>query len=79
MEVAGLSGQFVFSSQDAAKLAALVSRDTERQINPNFLMHGDVVQEHPDGNGGYLDAERWWWMTEDDDPNRLFLLNAPKK
>ena len=32
-------------------------------------LHPAAVEEHPDGAGGFWDAERWWWRTEDDDPN----------
>lgn len=30
-----------------------------------------VVEERPNGAGGFLDAERWWWITKDDDLNTL--------
>ena len=30
-----------------------------------------AVEERPNGAGGFLDAERWWWITEDDDLNTL--------
>jgi len=30
-----------------------------------------AVEERPNGAGGFLDADRWWWITEDDDLNTL--------
>ncbi|WP_181258943.1 S8 family serine peptidase [Nitrosospira multiformis] len=72
MERGGSRGLHVFSSEDAARLGALLAREKVRNgltISPNILLHHHRVEEHPDGAGGFLDAERWWWMTEDDDPN----------
>src|SRR6056297_2753782 len=71
MEAAGLRGNWSFSSDEAAKLMALVARETESGITPNFLTKSDqscTVCEHPLSNGDYADAATWWWMNEDDDP-----------
>jgi hypothetical protein len=69
MEALGFLGDWAFSSEDAARLAALAARETELGITPNFLVTMDqcTVCEHPDNSGGNLDATTWWWMTEDDD------------
>lgn len=71
MQTGGSRGQHLFSSQPAARLAALLAREkqTGRQLVPNFLLQPSTVSEHPDGSGGFLNAEDWWWMSEDDDPN----------
>lgn len=69
MEAAGVGGQFTFSSEAAARLMALIARETAQQLSPNLLLQSDAVLEHPDGSGGNLDAATWAWMTEDDDPN----------
>ncbi|AFU58858.1 putative peptidase [Candidatus Nitrososphaera gargensis Ga9.2] len=68
MEQLNLTGQVVFSSQDAARLAALIARESDQDISPNFFARPGAVIEHPDYGGGNLDAERWTWMTEDDNP-----------
>ena len=71
MEAAGLRGNWSFSSDEAAKLMALVARETGSGITPNFLTKSDqscTVCEHPLSNGDYADAATWWWMNEDDNP-----------
>jgi hypothetical protein len=71
MAMAGLRGEWSFSSEDAARLFAAATREIGRAVSPNFLAEeASVVNEHPDGAGGFLDASRWpWvWMTEDDNP-----------
>ena len=75
MQAAGLSGQAAFSSQEGARLAALVARESGREVTANFIGQLDQcrVCEHPDypdpvtGVPRNLDATTWWWMTEDDD------------
>lgn len=63
-------GTFTFSSEDAAKLAALVLREAStRTIEPNLLLYSDAIEEHPDGLGGFIDWETQRWMTEDNDAN----------
>ncbi len=72
MEAAGLRGSWSFSSEEAARLAALVARETGRQVSANFLTRlaqSCTVCEHPLVGGGNADAAKWWWMTEDDDPS----------
>ena len=64
-----LSGQYRFSSDDAARLIALIAREKHLGIGPNIVLHPTAINEHPDGAGGFLDASRFPWMTEDDDPN----------
>ncbi|MDF1556245.1 MAG: S8 family serine peptidase [Deferrisomatales bacterium] len=70
MERGGIRGHWVFSAEEAARLAALVAREWELGVSLNFTMElaQHSVPEHPDGSGGNLDASTWWWMTEDDDP-----------
>jgi hypothetical protein len=72
MERGGSRGLYRFSSEDAARLLALLAREKvteERRIGPNPLALPTAVEEHPDGTGEFLDAETWWWMSEDDDPD----------
>lgn len=72
MEAAGLRGNWSFSSEEAAKLLAMVARETGLSISPNFLASPSqscTVCEHPLSNGDYADAAKWWWMNEDNDPN----------
>lgn len=68
MEQAGAYGRHRFSSNDAARLIALITGERGWQVGPNLLMHADASLEHPDGSGGNIDAAAWPWMTEDDDP-----------
>jgi serine protease len=69
MAQAGLRGEWTFSSEDAARLFAAATREIGQAVSPNFLAEeAAVVNEHPDGTGGFLDASRWPWMTEDDNP-----------
>lgn len=68
MQSAGVGGAFVFSSDDAVRLAAVVAREVTSHVLPNLLMYGDGIPEHPDGKGGNVDAATFWWLTEDDDP-----------
>ncbi len=72
LERSGLLGHWSFSSEEAARLISLAARENSRGVSPNFL--GDVAQackvcEHAVSATQYLDAAKWWWMTEDDDPN----------
>jgi hypothetical protein len=64
METDGSRGLHLFSSERAASLGALFAREKLRSS-----LRPAAVEEHPDGAGGFLDAERWWWITEDDDLN----------
>ena len=71
LSAAGLGGDWVFSSDDAARLSALALREGSKTISPNFM--GEMAQtcevcEHPTTGGGNIDAADWWWMTEDDNP-----------
>jgi hypothetical protein len=70
MERTGVVGEYVFSSSDAARLIALVSREHEhQQVGPNFLVYPQDVSfeteilEHPDGKGGHINAANFGWMT----------------
>ena len=64
---AGGTGEYAFSSEDAARLAALVTREASRTLSANILLYPTAASlEHPDGAGGHLDASTWAWMTEDD-------------
>jgi hypothetical protein len=74
MQAAGLLGHAVFSSESAARLAALVAREAGQEVTANFIGRLDqcVICEHADypdpGTGAprELDASTWWWLTEDD-------------
>ena len=71
LSAAGLGGNWVFSTDDAARISALALREGNRVISPNFiapLSQACDVCEHPTSGGGNLDAADWWWMTEDDNP-----------
>lgn len=70
MAAAGIEGEFQFSSENAARLIAILARERDKPIGPNIVMRGDTVPEHPQTGGGNLDAEQWPWMNEDDDPNQ---------
>lgn len=62
---------FSFSSMESACTVAAALR--EPGVSLNFLYYPQAVNEHPKSNGDYIDASRWWWMTEDDD------LNTPQE
>lgn len=72
MEKAGLKGAFKFSSNDAAKLTAILARERHLPIRPNSLLDGAQSRsmEHPitvgPGSDSLLDFSRLPWMTEDD-------------
>ena len=71
LEKAGLLGRWSFSSNKAARLISLAAREYGRGVSPNFLVdveQGCKVCEHPAGET-HVDAAKFWWMTEDDDPN----------
>ncbi|WP_162899020.1 S8 family peptidase [Ralstonia solanacearum] len=63
MEAHGLMGDFRFSSTDAARLLALVGRETN--AGPNFVAKplAAKIPEHPDGKGGNLDATQFFWLN----------------
>jgi serine protease len=68
MVAAGITGHFTFSSDDAARLAALLAREAGRDITLNIVGNIDcTICEHPDGSGGNLDAATFWWLTDDED------------
>lgn len=68
MEQGGSRGLHLYSSEDAARLGALLAREKlqGRGVGPNIILAPFAVEEHPDGSGGFLDAEGWWWMTDQD-------------
>jgi hypothetical protein len=71
MEAVGLHGKWTFSSEDAARMSALLARERAFRVSPNMvgnLQQTCTVCEHPASNGSNLDAALFWWMTEDDDP-----------
>ena len=70
MEQNGIRGNWLFSSEAAARTAALVAREFGIGIGLNFTMElaQYSVKEHPDDTGGNLDVTKWQWMNEDDDP-----------
>jgi len=73
-ETAGIEGNLVFSSEDAARLAAVVAREAKDGAWANQLLRVETSSEHPtggvDGNGNptFFDFEQFFWMTEDDNP-----------
>jgi hypothetical protein len=71
MTANGITGAHLFSSENAARLAALLAREkSTRQVSPNMVATpaACTVCEHPDGAGGNIDAATFPWMTEDNDP-----------
>ena len=66
MTRAGIQGNVVFSSEDAARLAAIVAHEAREDARANLLMYSTDSLEHPDYSGGHLDAESFDWMNEDD-------------
>jgi serine protease len=68
MERADVNGQYTFSSEEAARLAALLARERALPIGPNILVRGGATREHETATGANLDATAWPWMTEDDNP-----------
>lgn len=74
MGAAGIQGELTFSSDDAARLVSIVSREATNGAWANLVLHQQSVLEHPisvDANGvptAFLDLENRFWMTEDDDP-----------
>ncbi len=68
-----LTGVLRFSSERGARLIALVAREAlaGHRVEANLLWSGQSVLEHPDPNAptGFSDAETWWYMNEQDDPN----------
>lgn len=67
LEAQGITGTMVFSSEIAARLAALKWREEHVSLDIVTPMH--TVLDHPDDSGGNIDFETKFWMTEDDDPN----------
>jgi serine protease len=71
MAKAGIEGNVVFSSEDAARLAAVVAHEAREDARANLLMYSTSsveILEHPDYSGGHLDAESFEWMNEDRNP-----------
>jgi hypothetical protein len=66
---AAFKGEYVFSSDAAARLVALLARERETPVGPNVVLRGGATKEHPKADGSYLNAETWPWMTEDDNPS----------
>lgn len=65
IENAGVSGEVVFSSDDAARLVSIVAREAGGGVWANLLMYATSSLEHPDYSAGHLDAESFSWMQED--------------
>ena len=63
-----VGGHHAFSSSTAAETAAVLAREFERDLRPNFLFAPATSAEHPTDAGDFLDAEAWTWFSEDDDP-----------
>lgn len=77
MQTLGFVGHITFSSEDTAKLAALVSREQNKglQISPDFILQDQYIPEQPDGHGGFLNAESFWWLR-DDNPTMTSVIDA---
>ena len=72
VERIGSGGLHIFSSEEAVRLVALVTREKllgRFHVSVNLYTRFNAVEEHPDSMGGFLDAETWPWMTDDDDPS----------
>jgi hypothetical protein len=67
LEAQGITGRMVFSSEVAARLAAIKWR--EPHVSLDIVTPYLSVLDHPDDSGGNIDFETKFWMTEDDDPN----------
>jgi hypothetical protein len=62
MRKAGVGGSFMFSSDDAVRLAALVARERSLRVGPNFMMQPrQVITEGANPLG--TDAALWPWMA----------------
>jgi serine protease len=70
MTKAGIKGTVVFSSENAARLTAVVAREARKGAWANMLVYGTSSLEHADYSGGHLDAETFPWMQEDSDDYR---------
>jgi hypothetical protein len=66
MNAVGVDGRFTFSSQDAVRFVAMLARERKLPLAPNMIVRGADSKEHPTDTGGNLDAERFPWMTDDD-------------
>jgi serine protease len=68
MDAAGLHGAWTFSSDEAARTAAVVAHERDAAVGFNFVMDTNqttcTVCEHPDKDGDYVDASEWWWMKD---------------
>ncbi|MCA9839554.1 MAG: S8 family serine peptidase [Trueperaceae bacterium] len=67
LQTAGFKGDYRFSSEAAAHLASLAVREANNGVVANAVWTASAVPEHPNGTGN-LNAEDWWWMSEDDGP-----------
>lgn len=74
VEAVGIEGHLFFSSEDAARLMAIVAREAKDGVGPNHLLRVETSPEHPTGNVDsygnptFIDFEQFFWMTEDDNP-----------
>lgn len=70
MAAAGATGPHRFSSEDGARLTALVARERARGVGPNLVLSAQKTFrmartfEQPDGAGGFVDAAAFGWMTD---------------
>ena len=63
-------GEYRFSSEEAARFFAMYLREQQLVLDLNLLARPQAIPEHPDPAepGGFLDAAKFIWMTEDDEP-----------
>lgn len=67
MGEAGITGRMTFSSEDAARIAALQLR--EEGAAADFVLQFTASSlEHPENGGGNIDASKWDFYTDDDNP-----------
>ena len=67
MQHAGVKGETIFSSEDAARLVALLARETSLKAQADTLLHEtDDSLEHPISAASFLTPNDWPWMGKHD-------------
>src|SRR5262249_8062014 len=63
MQRAGVKGQTIFSSENAARVVALLARETSLKAQADSLLHEtDDSLEHPISGDSFLTPGNWPWM-----------------
>ena len=62
-----IKGPLIFSSEDTARLAALILREglNELSLFNNFIMKPNSILEHPNNDNKFIDFSKYVWMSED--------------